>query len=193
MLKHNASPLFRLALAACPALVVATTACNGLTLGIVTGCVLVLSGIVAAALDNFVDEKGRVALFLIVSAVFAGIAQMALKALCAETALSLGVYLPLVAVNCLLLTSPADENGVGSAVSDGIKMAIGFICLMTLLGAIRELCDVGTVFGVQLLPKGTQISALAALPAGGLMLLGLLAGLVNALTRKRSGKEDEAA
>ena len=193
MLNRNASPLLRLALAATPALVAATTACNGLTLGIVTGVVLVLSGIVAAALDHFVDEKGRVALFLLVSAVFAGIAHMALKALCAETALSLGVYLPLVAVNCLLLTRPADENGVGWAAADGIKMALGFICLLTLLGAIRELCDVGCVFGAQLLPKGMQISALAALPAGGLMLLGLLAGLVNALTRKRSGKEDEAA
>ncbi len=193
MLKHNASPLFRLALAACPALVVATTACNGLTLGIVTGCVLVLSGIVAAALDNFVDEKGRVALFLIVSAVFAGIAQMALKALCAETALSLGVYLPLIAVNCLLLARPADENGVGRAVSDGVKQALGFICLATILGALRELLDVGTVFGAQVLPKGLQLTAMAALPAGGLLLLGLLAGLANLIKPKRSGKEDEAA
>lgn len=194
MAKWNDSPLFRLALAACAALVVANTALNGLTLGLATGCVLVLSGAVAALLDNFIaDEKGRVALFMIISAVFAGIAQMIVKAVCGETAAALGIYLPMIAVNCLLLARPADENGVSRAVSDGVKQALGFICLATLLGALRELMDVGTVFGAQVLPKGLQLTAMAALPAGGLMLLGLLAGLANLIKPKRSGKEDEAA
>ena len=194
MAKWNDSPLFRLALAACAALVVVTNAINGLTLGLATGCVLVLSGAVAALLDNFVsDEKGRVALFMVISAVFAGVAQMIVKAVCGGTAAALGIYLPLVAVNCLLLTRPAAENGVGWAVSDGVKQALCFICLATLLGALRELLDVGTVFGAQVLPKGLQLTAMAALPAGGLMLLGLLAGLANLIKPKRSGKEDEAA
>ena len=193
MSKWNDSPLLRLALAACPALAAATTAVNGLALGVVTGCVLLLTGIVAALLDNFVSEKGRVALFMGISAVFAGVAQMILKAVCADTAAALGVFLPLVAVNCLLLTRPADENGLTPAVADGVKMALGFICLTTFLGALREILDVGTLFGAQILPKGLQLSAVAALPAGGLMLLGLLAGVANALRPKRSGKEDEAA
>lgn len=193
MSKWNRSPLLRLALAACPALAAATNACNGLTLGLVTGCVLLLSGVVAAVLDNFVSEKGRVALFMVISAVFTGIAQMILKALCAETALSLGIYLSLVAVNCLLLTRPDDENGVAWAVADGVKMALGFAVLMTCLGAVRELLDVGCLFGKQLLPKGVQLSAMAALPAGGLMLLGVIAGIGNAVSGRRSRKEDEAA
>ena len=194
MAKWNDSPLFRLALAACAALVAATNAVNGLTLGLATGCVLVLSGAVAALLDNFIaDEKGRVALFMVISAVFAGIAQMIVKAVCGGTAAALGIYLPMIAVNCLLLARPADENGVGPAVSDGVKQALGFICLVTLLGALREFMDVGTVFGAQVLPKGLQLTAMAALPAGGLLLLGLLAGLANLIKPKRSGKEDEAA
>ena len=194
MAKWNESPLFRLALAACAALVAATNAVNGMTLGLATGCVLVLSGAVAALLDNFIaDEKGRVVLFMVISAVFAGIAQMIVKAVCGGTAAALGIYLPMIAVNCLLLARPADENGVGPAVSDGVKQALGFICLVTLLGALRELMDVGTVFGAQVLPKGLQLTAMAALPAGGLLLLGLLAGLANLIKPKRSGKEDEAA
>ena len=194
MSKWNDSPLFRLALAACAALAVVTNATNGLTLGLATGCVLVLSGAVAALLDNFIaDEKGRVALFMVISAVFAGVAQMIVKAVCGGTAAALGIYLPMIAVNCLLLARPAYENGVGRAVSDGVKEALGFICLATILGALRELLDAGTVFGAQVLPKGLQLTAMAALPAGGLLLLGLLAGLANLIKPKRSGKEDEAA
>ena len=193
MSKWNDKPLMKLALAACPALAVATTGLNGLILSAATGCVLVLSCIVAAALDGFTAEKGRVALFMGISAVFAGIAWMVVKAVFADTAASLGIYLPLIAVNCLLLARPEEADGLGSAVADGAKMAIGYVCLVTLLGAIREFFDVGTLFGAQVLPRGMQLSALAALPAGGLMLLGLLAGLFNALRPRRSGKEDEAA
>ena len=192
MSKWNDSPMLRVALAACPALAVATTAMNGLALGIATGCVLVLAGLVAAVLGKLVDDKGRLALFMVVSAVFAGMAQMILKAICADTAASLGIYVPMIALNCVLLTR-LDEQGVGSTVAEDIKLAIAFICTVTVLGALRELCDVGCVFGAQLLPKGTQLSAMAALPAGGLMLLGLLAGVANAIKGKGSRKEDEAA
>lgn len=189
MSKWNDRPLYRLALAACPALAVATTGLNGLALGVATGCVLVLSGIVAAVLEGFVSEKGRLALFMVISAVFTGIAWMLMRAWCAGVAAALGVYVPLIAVNCLLLGWPADKP----AVADAVKQAVGFIALVTALGALRELLDVGTLFGAQVLPKGLQISALAALPAGGLLLLGLFTGIVNALKPRRSGKEDEAA
>jgi len=193
MSKWNDRPLYRLALAACPALAVATTGFNGLALGVATGCVLVLSGIVAAALDNFATEKGRIALFMAISAVFAGIAHMILRAACADIAAAIGIYAPLIAVNCLLLGRPEGENGIASAAMDGVKLALGFIVLVTCLGAVRELLDVGALFNAQVLPKGLQISALAALPAGGLLLLGLFTGIVNALKPRRSGKEDEAA
>ena len=189
MSKWNDSPLLRLALGACPALAVAVTAANGLTIGVATACVLVLSAIVVALLGNFVSDKGRVPLFMVTSAVFAGIAQLILKAYCAETAASMGIYLPLIAVNCLLLARLDGQGGVG----DAVKQAIGFICLMTVLGALREIIDVGAVFGKPLLPKGLQLSAMAALPAGGLMLLGLLVGIANAVKGKGSRKEDEAA
>ena len=193
MSKWNDSPLLRLALAACPALAVAATGFNGLALGVATGCVLVLSAIVAAVLDSFVSEKGRVALFMAISAVFAGIAHLILKAAWADIAAALGIYVPLIAVNCLLLGRPAGENGIAAAAVEAVKLALGFILLVTCLGAARELMDVGTLFGAQVLPKGLQISALAALPAGGLMLLGLFTGIVNAFKPGRSGKEDEAA
>lgn len=189
MSKWNDRPLLRLALAATPALVAATTAVNGLTLGIAAGCTLILSSVVAAILYNLVSEKGRLALFMVISAVFAGIAQLIVKAVSGSTAAALGIYLPLVAVSSVLL---AGTDG-GANPADSVKQAIGFIVLVTLLGAIREFIDAGTLFGAQLLPKGTQLSALAALPAGGLMLLGLLTGLINALRPKRPGKEDEAA
>lgn len=192
MSNWNDKPLFRLALAACPALAVATTAVNGLVMGIATGCVLVLAGIVAAALGGFVSEKGRAALFMIASAVFAGIAWMVVRAAWTDAA-ALGVYLPLIAVNSLLLARPEGENGVGQAVAEGVKLALGFICLVTVLGAVRELVDAGTLFGARILPKGTQLSALAALPAGGLMLLGLFTGIANAIRGRGARKEDEAA
>lgn len=193
MSNWNDRPLFRLALAATPALAVATRAANGLALGVATGCALVLSSIVVAVLDNLISENGRVPLFILVSALFAGIAQMVMKAAWAETAAALGIYLPLIAVNCVLLARPDKQSALGEAISDSVKLALGYIVLVTLLGAVRELLDVGTLFGAQVLPKGLQLSALAALPAGGLMLLGLCAGVVNALRPKRTGKEDEAA
>ena len=193
MAKWKNSALLRLVIAACPALAVATTAINGLVLSTATGCVLVISGILAALLDNFVTEKARVPLFMVISAVFAGIAHMILKSVCPEIAASLGIFVPLIAVNCLLLTRPDDENGIGWAVADGVKQALGFICLVTLLGALREFIDVGTVFGAQLLKKGTQVSAMAALPSGGLMLLGVIAGVANAVAHKDARKEDKAA
>ena len=192
MAKWNDAPLFRLALAACAAMA-AATAMDGLALGVATGCVLIVSGVVAALLDQFVDEKSRTPLFLLVSAVFAGIAWMLMKALCAETALSLGIYVPLIAVNCLLLARPACEIGIAAAVTDGVKMALGFVCTAVVLGAVREICSVGTVFGAQVLPRGLQLSALAAQPAGGVLLVGLLLGVINAVRARRPGKEDDAA
>lgn len=193
MSKWNDRPLCRLAVAACPALAVATTGLNGLALGVATGCVLVLTAIVAAALDSIATEKGRVALFMAISAVFTGIAHMIMRAVWADIAAALGVYVPLIAVNCLLLGRPAGDDGIVAAAVDGVKLALGYIALVTCLGAIRELLDVGALFGAQVLPRGLQLSALAALPAGGLLLLGLFTGIVNALRPRRSGKEDEAA
>jgi len=191
LLKEN--PLLRLALGLCPALAVTTTAFNGLGMGIATACVLLCTSVVVSLLRDLLPEKGRFVAFLVISAAFATLAQMVLKgwqpALCA----SLGIFVPLIAVNCLILNRAdafAAQNSPAAAIADAVGMGLGYIVAMTLTGAVRELLGAGTVFGQRVLAAGYQPVLLAVMPAGGLLVVGLLIGIANAIAARHSGKKE---
>lgn len=185
-----ANPLFRLGLGVCPALAVTTCASTALGMGIATACALVCSSLVAWALGRFVSEKGAIATWMMVTACFATVAQMVLKGLFPELAAEMGIFLPLIAVSTLLLSRAdfAANNSFSEAMMDACVMGIGYVVAITLVGIVRELLGSGAIFGAEILPVSPV--TLAALPAGGFIVLGLLMGIFNALTAKKNGKEE---
>ena len=184
------SPLLRLGLGICPAIAVTTTAVNGLAMGVATACALVCVTLIMSLLGKLLSEGGRLPVTLTVSALFATLAQMVLRAEFPAINVALGVFVPLIAVNCLILcrADAAVERGPGGALVDGLVMGIRYVLALTVLGVIRELIGCGSVFGTRVLPAGYEPVLLAVLPAGGFMLCGLAMGVYRAITGK--GKDD---
>ena len=189
------NPLLRLALGLCPALAVTTTAMGALGMGIATACALVLSNLIVALLSGLVSEKGRLPLAVLVAAALATLVQMVLKGWFPALNAALGIFVPLIAVNCLLLNRAgfAAGNGPAAALADGIGMGLGYICAMTLLGVVRELIGHGTLFGAAILPAGCDPMVMVALPAGGFMVLGILMGIFNAVFKRRANEKEDAS
>ena len=193
------NPLFRLALGLCPALAVTITAQNGLVMGLATACVLVCTSLVASLLGKVVAEKGRLAVFMLVSACFATVAGMVLEGWFNEAYRALdklALFVPLIAVNCVILNRAdrlaADANPV-VAVADAIGMGIGYTLALTLIGVVRELLGSGKLFGASVLGAGFKPMTLLVKPAGGFLIAGLLMGIFAAIFGKRAKKEGEAA
>lgn len=189
------NPVLALGLSLAPALAVTTSAANGLGMGIAAACALVLTCLVVALLKRLIPEEGRLPIVLVVSATFATVASMVLRKWQPELYKALGIFVPLIAVNSLVLDRAdfARKNGFGAALCDALGMGVGLVFAMTLIGAVRELLGRGSVFGVKLLGAGYSPMAVALLPAGGLLLVGLLAGGFNALAGKKDKKEGESA
>ena len=184
------NPLLRLGLGLCPALAVTTRAGSALGMGIATACALIGANAVVALIRGLLPEKGRLPVFVMVSALFATLARMVIRGWFPALAASLGVYLPLIAVNCLLLyraESFAAENGIGAACADGVGMGLGYVCAMLAIGILREVLGHGSCFGAAL-PAAFEPMVLLALPAGGFMVLGIAMGVYNAIIHKNDGK-----
>lgn len=179
------NPVLRLGLGLCPAMAVATSAINGLGLGVATACVLVCTAAVAALLGGVVDEKGRLPVFLLASAAFATVAQQVMKGWFPALNEALGLFVPLIAVNCLILRG-ADVSARGGF-GGTVGMAFAYVCALTLIGLVREVIGSGAAFGASVLPAGCEPMLMAALPAGGLLALGLLLGILNAVRKRGKG------
>lgn len=189
------NPALRLGLGICPALAATTRAANGLTLGLATACVLVCSALVTSLIKGILPRKGRWAVLLAISAVFATLARTALRLTFPEITAELGVFVPLIAVNALLLSRLDDvaaEASPAAALADSLGMGLGYALALTLIGVVRELIGCGSVFGAQVLGAGYEPMLLAVLPAGGFLIYGLIAGIFNALAGKRPEDGEEA-
>jgi len=187
------NPLLRLGLGLCPALAVTVTAMNGLGMGLATACVLLCTSLTVSTLRGLVAGRARVPLFLLVSAVFAAVAQMILAGWFPALNGALGVFVPLIAVNCLILNradEAASRSGLMTAAADAVGMGLGYTAALTLVGALRELIGRGSVFGAAILPSGYEPMLLAAMPAGGFLMVGLLMGVFRAVASGRSGKKE---
>jgi len=192
------NPTFRLLLGMCPTLAVSTAASQGLGMGLSTTFVLVFSNLVISMLRKVIPDKVRIPSFVVVIATFVTIIDLIIKAFLPALSSSLGIYIPLIVVNCIIFAraeSFAFKNPVIPSIADGLGMGLGFTCSMVLLSSVREIIGSGTWFGMQVMPAGYKPMALVVAPAGGFIMLGLMILVVNAVVKmvdKRKTKEGVA-
>lgn len=183
------TPVLRLVLGTCPTLAVTTAAVNGLGMGAAATFVLVCSNIVISLLRRVIPDKVRLPAFIVIIAGFTTIVQMLVKAYLPAIDEALGIYLPLIVVNCIILGRAeafASKNPVGLSALDGLGMGAGFTAALVLMGGIREFLGNGTLFGW---PEGGLIPPITifVLPAGGFFVFGMLIWLTNRLSKKLEG------
>lgn len=189
----NENPIFRLVLGMCPTLAVTTAAINGVAMGLATAFVLVCSNLVVSLIKDFVPSQVRIPAFIVVAATFVTIAGMLMEAYVPGLYDSLGLFIPLIVVNCIILGRAeafASKNTPVAALVDGLGMGLGFTLSLTILAVIREVLGAGTAFGLQILPKLFDPAVIMILPPGAFLTLGLLMGLLNKLTAKTEVRED---
>ena len=182
------NPTFRLVLGTCPTLAVTTSAINGLGMGAAATFVLLCSNIVISLLRNFIPSKVRIPAFITVICTFVTIIQLVMQAFLPSLYESLGIFIPLIVVNCIILGRAeafASKNPVVDSAVDGLGMGIGFTLALTLMGCVRELIGNGSLFGTAVLGTSFEPMLIAVLPAGGFMVYGLLLGIINAIGNKR--------
>ncbi|MDO4289452.1 MAG: electron transport complex subunit E [Eubacterium sp.] len=193
----NENPTFRLLLGMCPTLAVTTSALNGLSMGLATTAVLIGSNVVISALRKVIPDKIRIPAFVVIIASFVTIIGMLMEAYIPVLNAALGLYIPLIVVNCIILGRAeafAFFNTVPASLADGAGMGLGFTMSLTVLGAVREILGAGSIFGLSLFGTGYEPVLLMILPPGAFLTLGLGIGLINKITelsaRKKARKED---
>ncbi|MCQ2478786.1 MAG: electron transport complex subunit E [Clostridia bacterium] len=183
------NPVLRLVLGTCPTLAVTTSAKNGIGMGIAATAVLICSNAAISLLRKVIPDKIRIPAFITIIAGFVSVVQMIVKAFAPAIDKSLGIYLPLIVVNCIILARAemfASKNPVIPSMLDGLGMGIGFTATLTLMGTIRELLGAGTVFSLG--PVLSTPMIIFLLPPGGFFVFGMLVALSNALARKKGKK-----
>lgn len=186
IIKEN--PVLRLMLGTCPTLAVTTAAINGIGMGIAATIVLVCSNLVISLLRNFIPDKVRIPAFITIIAGFVSVVQMLVKAFTPALDEALGVFLPLIVVNCIILARAemfASKNPVLPSVLDGLGMGIGFTATLTLMGAIRELLGAGSLFSFPITANVIDPMVIFLLPPGGFFVFGILVALSNAIAKKQ--------
>jgi len=186
IIKEN--PTLVLLIGMCPVLATSTTASNGIGMGAATTFVLTMSNIVIASIKNLVPNKVRIPIFVVVIASFVTIVQMVMQAFVPGLYKALGVFVPLIVVNCIILARAeafAQKNSVLDSLLDGFGMGVGFTLALTTLGAIREVLGNGTIFGLQLLGENANAILVFILSPGAFIALGYLIALVNQLIKTK--------
>ena len=180
MVKEN--PTFVLMLGMCPTLAVTTSAMNGIGMGLTTMVILALSNLMISMLRKIIPDEVRVPAFIVVVASFVTIVQFLLEAYIPSLNDSLGLYIPLIVVNCIILgraEAYASKNPIGASLFDGIGMGLGFTIGLTFIGVIRELIGVGTVFGFQVMPEAYEPVSIFVMAPGAFFVLALLTAVQN--------------
>lgn len=186
IVKEN--PVFIQFLGMCPVLAVTGTATNGLGMGLATTAVLLGSNTVIALMKNFIPDKIRIPSFIVVIATFVTMIGMVMNAYLPDLYDALGIFIPLIVVNCLILgraESFASKSPTPASIVDGISMGLGFTLALVVLGAVRELFGSGAIFGVELLGEAYPAMGIMAQPPGAFLALGLLTALFNVVILKR--------
>ena len=179
IVKEN--PTFVLMLGMCPTLATTTSANNGLAMGLATMFVLICSNVAISLIKNLTPDKVRIPVFIVVIASFVTLLQMVMQAYVPDVYASLGLFIPLIVVNCIILGRAeafAAKNGALASLMDGIGIGLGFTLGLTLLGICRELLGGGSVFGITLLPE-TYNMLMFVLPPGAFITLGFLVAVIN--------------
>lgn len=183
IIKEN--PVFVLLLGMCPTLATTTSAINGMSMGLATMFVLICSNIVVSLIKNLTPDKVRIPVFIVVIASFVTILQMMMQAFVPGIYATLGLFIPLIVVNCVILGRAeafACGHGPVDSLFDGLGIGLGFTLGLTVLGSVREILGAGSIFGVVLLPEVSNM-LLFVLPPGAFITLGYLIAIVNKLKK----------
>jgi len=181
------NPIFRQLLGMCPTLAVTNAVINGLAMGLATAFVLIFSSIVVAAIKKLIPSQVRIASYIVVIATFVTMADRFLAAFFPPISKSLGPYVPLIVVNCIILGRQeafSSKNSVGRAFIDALGMSTGFIVALLILSSIREILGSGTWLGHQVLGSWFEPWIIMILPPGAFLTLGILLGLIMVIDRK---------
>mgnify|MGYP000911952196 CR=1 FL=1 len=172
----------------CATLAITTSLLNGIGMGIAVIAVLTGSNIVISALRKFIPDEVRIPAFIIVIAAFTTMIDLLMHAYTFELYKALGVFIPLIVVNCIILARAeafASKNSIVDSIIDGLGMGVGYLVAMILLSGIREILGNGTILGFRILPEAYEPMMMAVQPPGAFILLGLLIGVVNYLSRRK--------
>ncbi len=182
------NPVFIQVIGMCPTLAVTTSATNGFGMGLTTTAVLICSNFIISLIKNFVPDKVRIPSYVIVIASFVTLMGFILQAYLPSLNASLGIFIPLIVVNCLILARAeafASKNNPVVAVFDGIGMGLGFTLGLTVIGAIREILGSGSIFGLTILPDAIPRTIIMILPPGAFFTLGCLMALIKYARRDK--------
>ncbi len=185
LLKEN--PIFVQFLGMCATLAVSTSVVNGLGMGLSTTVVLVASNIIISLIRNLIPNKVRIAAYIIVIAGCVSAVEMAIKAFLPEISKSLGIFIPLIVVNCIILGRAeafASKNGILKSALDGIGMGLGFTLALCTLGTIREILGNGTFLGISVFGEGFVPASIMILPPGAFIVLGCVLAIINVISSK---------
>ena len=179
IIKEN--PTFVLMLGMCPTLATTTSAINGLSMGLATMFVLICANVVISLIKNLTPDMVRIPVYIVLIASFVTLLQMVMQAYLPGIYASLGLFIPLIVVNCVILGRAegfASKNGAVASLMDGIGIGLGFTLGLTLLGICREFLGNGSIFGITLLPE-TYNMLMFVLPPGAFITLGFLVAIIN--------------
>ena len=182
-LKEN--PVFVLLLGMCPTLGVTSSAINGLGMGLATTFVLVMSNLVISLIKNMIPDKVRIPAFIVVIASFVTLVELLMQAYVPALFESLGLFIPLIVVNCIVLGRAeafASKNGLFASMIDGLSMGLGFALALTILGTTREILGSGKAFGINIYPENYG-SLIFVLAPGAFLVLGYLIALINRIKK----------
>ena len=183
IIKEN--PTFVLLLGMCPTLGTTSSALNGMSMGLATTFVLVCSNVVISLIKNLIPDMVRIPAFIVVIASFVTALQMCMQAFVPDIYATLGLFIPLIVVNCIILGRAeafASKNGVVPSFFDGVGMGLGFTIALTVLGAVREILGTGKIFGLEVWPEDYGMLMFVLAP-GAVIVLGYLIAIVNKLKK----------
>ncbi|MDI9519572.1 MAG: electron transport complex subunit E [Bacillota bacterium] len=192
----NENPTFRLVLGVCPTLAATTSATNGLGMGLAATFVLVGSNAVISMLRNLIPDKVRIPAFIVVISTFVTIVQMLIQAFVPALYDALGLFIPLIVVNCIILARAeafAAKNPVIPSAVDGLGMGLGFTAALLLIGSIREILGSGTIFGNAVFGPSFEPMLLVIMAPGGFIVFGLVLGIINAIVNRASARKGAKA
>lgn len=192
IVKEN--PTFVLMLGMCPTLAVTTSAINGLGMGLTTMVVLALSNMIISALRNIIPDKVRIPAFIVIIASFVTVMQLLLQGFLPSLYDSLGIYIPLIVVNCIILGRAeafASKNPVIPSLFDGIGMGLGFSVALTCIGAVREILGAGEIFGIHIMPASYVPFSIFVMAPGAFFVLAALTAIQNKvkIAGEKKGKD----
>lgn len=190
------NPVFVLLLGMCPTLGVTSSAMNGLAMGLATTSVLIAANMVIAAIKNLIPDKVRIPAYIVVIASFVSVIDLVMAAKLPPLHEQLGLFIPLIVVNCIILGRAeafASKNGVLSSLIDGLSMGLGFAMALTILGSVREILGSGSIFGFSFVPEDAKTILLFIMPPGAFIALGLIIATVNTLKAKAAAAGSKEA